>query len=53
MKPLAFLCALFAASVALAADNPAGELIGDPKIIAPLAASASSHSWYARRSSGT
>src|SRR4051812_2988281 len=36
MKFLTVLCALFTASVAFAADNPGGELIGDPKIIAPL-----------------
>jgi len=36
MKSLAFLSALLVASCILAADAPPGELIGDPKIIAPL-----------------
>lgn len=36
MKSLAFLATLFAASCVMAADAPKGELIGDPKIVAPL-----------------
>jgi len=36
MKSLSFLSALLLGSCVMAADAPPGELIGDPKIIAPL-----------------